>query len=98
ANVNRDAVARHKATFLGFGADLNGENGGGVPVLRALFTILFGLGMQESSGKHCVGWDRDKVTGWGDPAKAVVPSETNAEAGLFQVSYDIGVGVPGDYK
>ena len=98
ANNATDAVARHRATFLNWGADLNAPYGGGVPVLRALFTILFGLGMRESGGKHCVGWDQGKVNGWGNPANAVVPTETNAEAGLFQISYDIGVGVPGDFK
>lgn len=98
ANIATDAVARYSNTFLNFGADVNGDDGGGVAVLRALFTILFGLGMRESEGKHCVGWDRDKVNGWGNPAKAVVPTETNAEAGLFQLSYDIGVGVAGDFK
>ena len=98
ANNATDAVARYRNTFLGFGADVNGDDGGGVPVLRALFTVLFGLGMRESSGKHCVGWDRDKVNGWGNMANAVVPTETNAEAGLLQLSYDIGVGVAGDFK
>ena len=98
ANNATDAVARYRNTFLNFGADVNGDDGGGVAVLRALFTILFGLGMRESEGKHCVGWDHDKVTGWNNPAKAVVPTETNAEAGLFQLSYDVGVGVAGDFK
>jgi len=41
------------------------------------FTILHGLGMRESSGKHCTG--RDRSANW---VKA-----SNAEAGLFQVAY-----------
>jgi hypothetical protein len=93
ANIFTDVLARHRNTFLNnFGVDLSLES---FEVLRALFTVLFGLGMLESSGKHCVGWDRDKENGWGNPALAVVATETNAEAGLFQVSYDIGIGVNG---
>jgi hypothetical protein len=45
--------------------------------------------MRESGGMYCAGWDR---------TKAVDPTATNSEAGLFQISYDIGVGDPGDFK
>lgn len=46
--------------------------------LTQLFTIMLGLGMRESSGKHCEGRDMsaDNV------------SADSAEAGLFQVSHD----------
>jgi hypothetical protein len=46
--------------------------------LVQLFTILLGLGIRESSGKHCEGRDMsaDNV------------SADTAEAGLFQVSYN----------
>jgi hypothetical protein len=47
--------------------------------LRRLFTLLFGLGMRESSGKHCEGRDQSADN---------VQADT-AEAGLFQTSFDI---------
>lgn len=54
--------------------------------LIALFTILIGLGMQESSGRHCCGPDTPEDRG---PVGHPVPTTPeNAEAGLFQVSYD----------
>lgn len=57
--------------------------------LRGLFVLMFGLGLMESNGKHCCGWDRGKTKGWGNPAKIKEPTSTNSEAGLFQTSYDI---------
>lgn len=91
----RDAVAKYRARFDGFGADVSAD---GVHVLRAVFTILFSLGMRESDGRHCTGWDRAKKTGWGNPSKKVDPTPENSEAGLFQVSFDVGIGVPGDFR
>ena len=49
--------------------------------LVALFAIMLGLGMRESSGQHCVGADTPEDRG--EPT-----TEANAEAGLFQVSFD----------
>lgn len=46
--------------------------------LIELFTLMLGLGMRESSGKHCEGRDRSASN---------TTAET-AEAGLFQVSYN----------
>lgn len=46
--------------------------------LTAVFVILLGLGMRESSGKHCEGRDMS----------AQNVSADTAEAGLFQVSYN----------
>ena len=46
--------------------------------LTAVFAILLGLGMRESSGKHCEGRDMSAEN---------VTAET-AEAGLFQVSHN----------
>ena len=46
--------------------------------LTAIFVILLGLGMRESSGKHCEGRDMSAEN---------VTAET-AEAGLFQVSHN----------
>jgi len=49
--------------------------------LVALCSIMLGLGMRESSGQHCVGADTPEDRG--EPT-----TEANAEAGLFQVSFD----------
>ena len=94
ANVATDAIVRYADKLKELGANVSVD---GVDVLRSLFTILIGLGIRESSGKYCTGWDLGKLNGWGNPTKAVKPSATNSEAGLFQISYDIGVGVPGDF-
>lgn len=85
ANTDTDAVARYAGTLRRFGADLSVD---GVDVLRGLFTILIGLGMRESGGKHCTGRYRRKPE---------APTATNSEAGLFQISYDIGMNA-GDFK
>lgn len=50
--------------------------------LRAVFTLALGLGMRESSGNTTEDWDRDKLN------HGIVNTEDNAEAGLFQVSWD----------
>lgn len=47
--------------------------------LRALFVILAGLGMRESSGRYCCGRDT---------TAAIPPSSDTVEAGLFQQSWD----------
>lgn len=46
--------------------------------LLAVFVIMTGLGMRESSGQHCEGRDQSSDN----------TSAATAEAGLFQVSYD----------
>ena len=50
----------------------------GADTLRALFVLLTGLGMRESSGRFCEGRDRS----------ARNTSSDTAEAGLFQMSWD----------
>lgn len=52
--------------------------------LRSVFVLLVGLGMRESSGQFAEGRDRS----------ANNVSADTAEAGLFQMSYDITAGVP----
>ena len=84
ADVKKDAVAKYADRFFQFGADFSVD---GVHVLRAVFTILFGLGMRESSGKFCAGWDTSKLKE--DPPKD--PTATNSEAGLFQISFDLPI-------
>ena len=61
--VDRDAVAKYKKA----------------PTLPNVWTILHGLGLRESTGRHCVG--RDTTADW-------TKSET-AETGLFQFSYNV---------
>lgn len=50
----------------------------GADTLRHLFVLLIGLGMRESSGKHCEGRDMSANNKTGE----------TAEAGLFQVSFN----------
>ena len=50
----------------------------GLDTLRHLFVLLMGLGMRESSGRHCEGRDMSADN---------VASDT-AEAGLYQTSYN----------
>ncbi len=47
--------------------------------MRAIYALGMGLGMRESSGSYCEGWDAS--AGSNRPSAA-------AEAGAFQVSYD----------
>lgn len=67
-------------------------------ILRGLFVLMFGLGLMESNGKFCCGWDRGKKDGWGKPAKKIEPTAENSEAGLFQTSFDIISAVPKGVK
>lgn len=59
-------------------AGLRTLNAPDVDRLRALFVILLGLGMRESSGRYCEGRDRSASNTTAD----------TAEAGLFQQSWD----------
>jgi hypothetical protein len=70
-----DALAWYAAEFTDLGMD---NANPGIDVLRHLFVLLTGLGMRESSGRHCEGRD----------ASATNTSAETAEAGLFQVSHN----------
>jgi hypothetical protein len=74
-NTDRDVLAWYDPQFrdLGMRNDVAGAD-----TLRHLFALMIGLGMRESSGKHCEGRDTsaDNVT-----------AET-AEAGMFQTSFN----------
>jgi kumamolisin len=50
--------------------------------LRLLFVLMIGLGMRETSGQYCVGRDTDVKDGSNK-------QHDTAEAGLFQMSYNI---------
>jgi hypothetical protein len=71
----RDALAWYNDVFAAAGMS---NNTSGADTLRHLFVLMIGLGMRESSGKHCEGRDTTAHN---------VTSDT-AEAGLFQVSFN----------
>jgi hypothetical protein len=71
-----DALAHYAAEFKALGMS---NASAGVDTLRHLFTLLYSLGMRESSGNHCAGrYTGDQNT-----------SAATAEAGLFQASYNL---------
>ena len=80
-NIDKDALAHYSQEFNALGLH---NDVAGVDTLRHLFVLLIGLGMRESSGKHCTGRDlsADNTT-----------AET-AEAGLFQTSYNARTASP----
>src|SRR4029434_5083937 len=52
ASATKDALSHYRQQF----ADIGMSNASdGVDTLRHLFVLLLGLGMRESSGKHCEG-------------------------------------------
>ncbi len=73
---SKDALTHYQSVFknLSIPVTVAGE-----APLRALYTLGMGLGMRESSGKYCEGWDRS--AGSSRPSSA-------GEAGIFQTSYD----------
>lgn len=75
ADAAHDALAWYSEIFAAAG--MNNDTAG-VNTLRHLFVLLIGLGMRESSGKHCEGRDRSASN---------TTAET-AEAGLFQTSFN----------
>jgi hypothetical protein len=77
---DKDALAWYRGRFAQVGMK---NDVAGVDTLRHLFVLLIGLGMRESSGRYCEGWDRDKLR------HGIQNTAENAEAGLFQVSFDI---------
>ncbi len=70
-----DALAWYDTVFSNVGMDNSSD---GIDTLRHLYTLLIGLGMRESSGKHCEGRDQSATNTTAD----------TAEAGLFQTSYN----------
>jgi len=69
-----DALAWYRSNLDDFGIDWENET----ERLRALFTLGIGLGMRESSGNTTEGRDTTVQN----------PTAGNAEAGLFQTSFD----------
>ena len=74
-NDEIDALSWYNSNFaaLGMSNDL-----GSIDTLRHLYVLLLGLGMRESSGKHCEGRDTSSSN----------TSSDTAEAGLFQSSWN----------
>lgn len=70
-----DALTWYQPEFTALGMD---NSQAGVDVLRHVFVLLTGLGMRESSGRHCEGRDTSAGNTGAD----------TAEAGLFQVSHN----------
>lgn len=75
-NSSKDALTYYQSIFSSLQMKTNTA---GEDSLRALYTLGFGLGMRESSGAYCVGWDTS--AGGNRPSSA-------GEAGAFQTSYD----------
>lgn len=75
-NSSNDALAyyQNNLTNLPIQTNIAGEES-----MRAIYVLGMGLGMRESSGTYCEGWD-----------KAAGASRTSSagEAGLYQTSYD----------
>jgi hypothetical protein len=76
-NVNKDSLKKFESEFLAKGMNLVTANE--KERLRYLFVMMFGLGLRESSGRHCCGKD---------PGANNTGAETT-EAGLFQTSYNV---------
>ena len=76
-DTDHDALAHYASRFAALGMR---NDRGGVETLRHLFVLMFGLGLRESSGRYCEGYDRESQ-------RNRLTSET-AEAGLFQMSWD----------
>lgn len=75
-NATKDALTHYQTNFSNLPIITNVA---GTEPLRALYVLGMGLGMRESSGKYCEGWDRS--AGSSRPSAA-------AEAGVFQTSLD----------
>lgn len=75
-NDNKDALTHYQSNFKNLPIQISVA---GTEPLRALYVLGLGLGMRESSGSYCEGWDR--AAGSNRPSSA-------GEAGLFQTSYD----------
>jgi hypothetical protein len=78
---SRDALEHYKHQFGAAGMD---NESSGISTLRHLVVLLIGLGMRESSGRHCEGRD----------ISAGNMAGSTAEAGLFQTSYNAASAHP----
>jgi Putative peptidoglycan binding domain len=74
-NSDKDALSWYAGIFDQYDMD---NSKSGAATLRHLWVLLMGLGMRESSGKHCCGRDQSASN---------ISSDT-CEAGAWQTSYD----------
>jgi len=74
-NNDKDALSWYAGTFNSLGM---GIGSAGVSTLRHLYVFLMGLGMRESTGRHCVGRDQS----------ASNTSSITCEAGAWQTSWN----------
>jgi N-acetylmuramoyl-L-alanine amidase len=70
-----DALSWYNSNFVSLGLRNDRQS---IDTLRHLFVLLMGLGMRESSGKHCCGRDQS----------ASNTDSNTCEAGLFQTSWN----------
>ena len=75
-NASKDVLAHYSSILANAG--LQTSPAGDEP-LHSTYVIGVGLGMRESSGRYCVGWDT---------AAGSDRSSSEGEAGLFQQSYN----------
>ena len=75
-NSAKDGLALYQSNFSALSIPI--KNAGEAP-LRATYVLGMGLGMRESSGSYCEGWDKSAGSN---------RSSSAAEAGVFQTSYD----------
>lgn len=76
SSATKDALTHYLTSFDGLGIQTNVAGAGPI---RALYTLGMGLGMRESSGKYCEGWDTSAGSN---------RASATGEAGVFQTSYD----------
>ncbi|MFY1048423.1 DUF2272 domain-containing protein [Chryseobacterium sp. GP-SGM7] len=76
-NSSKDSLKKFQSEFTSVDIDIISANE--TERLRYLFVLMFGLGLRESSGRHCCGKD---------PGANNTSADTT-EAGLFQTSYNV---------
>lgn len=80
-NTTKDALAHYQSHF----SSLIDTSIAGANPLRAVYVLGIGLGMRESSGRYCEGWDRSAGSS---------RSSSAGEAGVFQTSMDsMGISI-----
>ncbi len=84
-NAKKDILTHYQDILARLGMRINVS---GEEPLLATYTIGLGLGMKESSRKYCEGWD---------VAAGANRTSSEAEAGLFQASYN-SISASGELK